>query len=95
MVSAQIERPPSSGEIMPITEFVPSKSDDDETLTELETYCVECERLIVLYRGWTELETQNHVGRFMHLIPTWISKGVPAARAVTRMIGGNPALGYR
>lgn len=80
---------------MPITEFIPSKSDDDETVSELDIYCDECERLIVMHRGWTELEAKNHVGRFMHLIPTWIGKGLQAPRAVTRMIGGNPALGYR
>ena len=78
---------------MPITEFIPIPKDAPET--ELDMYCDECERLIVRYRGWTDEEAKRHVGRFMHLIPTWLSKGVQAPRAVTRMIGGNPALGYR
>lgn len=78
-----------------ITEYIPKKSDTDTTTTPLDTYCDQCEQTIMSARGWSHDGARRHVGRFMHKIPIWAAEGITTADAVARMIGGNPAIGYR
>lgn len=80
---------------MSITEYIPRTSDNDEMMTPLDEYCATCEQIIMRARGWTLLQTKDHVGRFMRELPKWAAAGISVERAVTRMIGGNPTLGYR
>lgn len=80
---------------MPITEYTPKTSDTDESTSALDVYCDDCEKMIMLHRGWSLAGARAHVGRFMHLIPSWIDEGVTVEDATARMIGGNPAIGYR
>lgn len=78
-----------------ITEYTPKTSDTEESTSALDLYCEECEKTIMRYRDWSLAGVREHVGRFMHLIPSWISEGVTVEDTVARMIGGNPAIGYR
>ncbi len=80
---------------MAITEYIPKTSDDDPSATTLDNYCDKCEEIIVQHRGWSRESARRHVGRFMHIIPTWAGASLSVEDAVARMIGGNPATGYK